>query len=66
MEAQYALEQAKLEAAHKEQLRLKELEGEEWRDVVVSGSFGVVLWTWRGAAGRAALGRSDSQWLCSR
>merc|ERR1719162_2231513 len=40
MEAQYSVEQAKLEAAHKEQLRLKELEGEEWRSkfIDVSGT----------------------------
>ena len=40
MEEQYALEQAKLEAAHREQLRLKELEGEEWRSkfIDVSGT----------------------------
>ena len=40
MEEQYSVEQAKLEAAHKEQLRLKELEGEEWRSkfIDISGT----------------------------
>merc|ERR1719162_1641495 len=40
MEEQYSVEQAKLEAAHKEQLRLKELEGGEWRSkfIDISGT----------------------------
>ncbi len=38
MEDQYRLEQSKLEAAHQEQLRLKEIEGEEWRNKFLDAS----------------------------